>query len=185
MAKRIMRTFKLREVSNVDRPAQAGALALLLKRAEGKKADDLKKELAAPAAEIAEAMAKAWVDPSAGARSYADVLGTMLKDEQYYEEMRLIQPFINALDISIRSITGDSKLDKAAKQASLKDAVLTFMTDIWDKVPNGDAPGVMEGVLKAYDLCEPEPEVPDEIEKRLDILALGVRVEKMRRSLAG
>ena len=33
-ARRIMRTFKLREISCVDRPAQEGALALLIKREE-------------------------------------------------------------------------------------------------------------------------------------------------------
>lgn len=115
-----MLSFKLNEISAVDSPAQAHALMTIIKRN-----DD-------PALELA----KAWIDPADGARSFSSVVEENLKADEYWEALKEAMPLFNALDTALRSIAGDSKIDRSTKLSMMRDSIATFFVNIGEKIPD-------------------------------------------------
>lgn len=121
MAKRrIMREFTLHEISAVDRPAQEGAKAMIIKRA----------------GPLSDQVAKYFIDPANGAVSFETALRQSMESEAYYNAMRVIGSEIEALSTSLRSILGDSNLDYPSKQTMLRNAVEDFMAVARSKWPD-------------------------------------------------
>lgn len=120
MPRKIMESFKLNEISFVDRPAQEGARMTIMKRA---------------AETLSGALAKRYIDPADGAVSFGAVLQECLSSEMYNELSKEYSPAISALDTSLRSIAGDAALGTYEKQAMMRDSIENFMANVRTKYP--------------------------------------------------
>lgn len=110
-------SLKLNELSAVDRPAQPGALATIMKRAP-----DAEPSL------IALAVAK-YIGSDDGAHTFEEVLS-----ENKFSEA--IWPMTDALSQSIRSIVGDTSLDAASREAKITASVEEFLSAVRDIEPD-------------------------------------------------
>lgn len=109
--------LKLNELSSVDRPAQVGATAVIMKRA------DLVPPVRKGAASlIAVAVAK-YVGCDDGAHTFADVLS----ENEFSEE---IWPLVDAFTQAIRSIMGDTSIVAADRETMVADSVDQFLTAV-------------------------------------------------------
>lgn len=106
--------LKLGELSGVDRPAQIGARALIMKRAP----DDLP---AAPSV-LALAVAK-YVDDDDGAHTFDEVLAENEFDEKVW-------PMVSALSQSVRSIMGDKAVTGTDREAKIATTVDEFLSAV-------------------------------------------------------
>lgn len=125
MPKRIMRRFRIREISAVDNPAQEHARMAIMKRRT-----DRVPVLKSGQIEVIEPIIKRYITPSDGAVSFGEVLSERLKEDQYYEVMREISPLISSLDTSLCSIAGDANIDGDTKQIMMRETLEQFMTQI-------------------------------------------------------
>lgn len=128
MARRIMRQFVIGEISAVDMPAQEGAKAMIVKRADGDKKNMVDAGL----------VAKRYISSMDGAVSFGTVVREELKCEQYYEMLEEVSPLLNALDTSLRSIAGDGAYDAATKLTMARTTVEDFMTSLRAKWADAD-----------------------------------------------
>lgn len=124
--KKIMRRFKINEISAVDIPAQEGALAALTKRADEAKLTDL--------------MVKMYYEDVSTsdtnrAKPFTTLLEARLKEQKQSEAQNEIWPLISALDTSVRSIINDSSLEADAKQEMLGTTTEQFLSAIATKWP--------------------------------------------------
>jgi hypothetical protein len=104
----------LNELSSVDNPAQPGALAMIMKRAD---------PVDQPAGSgLARAIAK-YVSADSGAHSFQEVLA-----ENKFSEA--IWPFTDALSQSIRSIMGDGDLTAVERDRKITATVDEFLTAV-------------------------------------------------------
>lgn len=103
-------SLKLKELSSVDRPAQPGAKAVIMKR------DD------SPDRATIEAVAK-YVCAEDGAHSFTEVLA----ENKFSQE---IWPFTDALSQSIRSIVGDTSLTSADREGKINASVAQFLAAV-------------------------------------------------------
>lgn len=118
-------SLKLGELSSVDRPAQIGALATIMKRHDGP-APVIK---AAPSI-LALAVAK-YVDDEDGAHTFAEVLEANEFDEK-------IWPMTSALSQSIRSIMGDKDIKREDKETKVTQSVDEFLAAVRDLSPTAE-----------------------------------------------
>lgn len=109
-------SLKLNEISSVDNPAQPGAIASIVKRAEPG---------ATPPADpsiLARAVAK-YVGSDDGAHTFSEVLQANQFDEK-------IWPLVSALSQSIGSIMGDSALKGNEREAKVTASVDQFLASV-------------------------------------------------------
>ena len=120
--------LKLGELSSVDKPAQPGATAVILKRDESQPAPEPAQK-AAPSV-LALAVAK-YVETDAGAHTFDEVLQANVFDEK-------IWPMVSALSQSIRSIMADTKVKGADKEAKVTQSVDEFLAAVRDISPTAE-----------------------------------------------
>lgn len=118
----VMEEFRLNEISAVDRPAQVPAKAHIIKRDA--------------AGALVDTIAKRYIDPADGAIGFTDVLQECLNNERYYETVKELSPVLNSLDTALRSIAGAGEMDKAAKQAAMRDSIEEFMAVVREHLPD-------------------------------------------------
>lgn len=106
-------SLKLGEISSVDRPAQPGAIASIMKR-------DMTMPKDSPL--IAVAVAK-YVSEEDGAHTFSQVLQANEFDEK-------IWPMTSALSQAIRSIMGDRDLSSAEKEGKVTQSVAEFLSSV-------------------------------------------------------
>lgn len=104
-------SLKLQELSSVDRPAQPGALAMIMKR-------DGTPDRAEIMAEIAK-----YICADDGAHTFTETL----RENKFSEQ---IWPFTDALSQSIRSIVGDDALSAAERDSKVTVSVSEFLAAI-------------------------------------------------------
>ena len=120
--RRIMRRFRLNEISTVDIPAQEGALLTLTKRhSKGDK--------------LADGIIKQYVDPMDGAKTFAEILECFAEDKKYSEIMEVAWPKVRALDTSLRSIIADKSLEVGDKHTAMRSSVEGFLALIRQDMP--------------------------------------------------
>ena len=116
-------SLKLGELSSVDRPAQPGALATIMKR------DDTPRAPVAKASPSILAMAVAkYVSDEDGAHTFSEVLQANEFDEK-------IWPMTSALSQSIRSIMGDKDIKGPDKETKVTQSVDEFLAAVRDLSP--------------------------------------------------
>jgi hypothetical protein len=116
--------FKMAELSSVDSPAQPGALATILKRADPA---EVRK---GGASLLAMAVAK-YVDSEDGAHTFDEVLQANLFEEK-------IWPMTSALSQAIRSIMGDTTIKQADREAKVTQSVDEFLAAVRDLSPTAE-----------------------------------------------
>lgn len=109
--------LKLNELSSVDRPAQVGAKALILKRDEAGARQ-------AMLAEIAK-----YVGDDAGATTFEEVL----TENEFSQE---VWPMVDAFSQSIRSIVGDSDLSTADRESAIGESTNQFLDAVREIAPD-------------------------------------------------
>lgn len=120
--RRKMTDFVISEISAVDKPAQEDARVILMKR---KEPDDMIK--------IEESIAKRFIDPMEGAFTFSEALSEELKAQEFFEMEREFSPFLYSLDVSMRSIIGDTTVAPEAKLSMARAGVEEFMNILRDK----------------------------------------------------
>lgn len=126
MAKRILKDFRISEISAVDRPAQQGARMVLMKRV----IDFKKFKIEKSDHDLAEIIVKAWVDPAAGARSFSSIVQECVESEKYQDRLDEFWPYTNALNTSLNSILGDANLDDGTRMLGLRQSVEEFLSAV-------------------------------------------------------
>jgi hypothetical protein len=121
-------SLKLGELSSVDRPAQAGALATIMKRDDGTPPPAPVRKTGASL--LAMSVAK-YIDSDAGAHTFDEVLQANVFDEK-------IWPMTSALSQSIRSIMADKNLKPADKETKVTDSVDEFLTAVREISPSAE-----------------------------------------------
>lgn len=159
--------LKLGELSAVDRPAQPGALATIMKRD-----DDSPIDLATCA------IVAKYVSIDDGAHTFTEVLS----ENQFSEK---IWPFTDALSQSIRSIVGDKRLSGDDREAKINESVASFLSKVREISP--DVAKQLEGLVKKKD--GPMPKSNEQLEAELakangQIETLTARAEKAESDLA-
>ncbi len=139
--RRIMRSFKLNEISAVDIPAQQGALATLMKSATPRVRlnKPVEKIYTTEPRPIVQSIMKyygGWVDPANGAVSFSTVLDCYEQNDKYQRVVQETGPLVSALDTSIRSIIADKAVEVGAKQTLMRSAVEEFLAAIKGKWPD-------------------------------------------------
>lgn len=128
--KRIMREFKMDEISAVDSPAQKPARAAIMKRDDGAAID-----APAIAKGIAEAAAAILKGENMGARSFADVFAENEARSKMYEANEELWPLYSALQDSLSSIACDANLSPAGKLSAIEASVAQFTDAVRAKFP--------------------------------------------------
>lgn len=126
MAKRVLKDFRISEISAVDRPAQQGARMVLMKR----DIDFKKFKIEKSDRDLAELIVKAWVDPAAGARSFSSIVQECVETEEYQDRLDEFWPYTNALNTSLNSILGDANLDDGTRMLGLRQSVEEFLSAV-------------------------------------------------------
>ena len=119
--KRVMRDFMIKEISAVDRPAQGHARMTLMKR-DGDGDDKEFNKLT-----CVETLVKRYIDPSDGPISLEAVVAENKSEEDYWDRLRIVSPYINALETSLRSIAGAGDVSEEDKISSMRSSVESFM----------------------------------------------------------
>jgi hypothetical protein len=159
--------LKLGELSAVDRPAQPGALATIMKRDDGSPID------LATCAIVAK-----YVAIDDGAHTFTEVLS----ENQFSEK---IWPFTDALSQSIRSIVGDKRLSGDEREAKINESVASFLSKVREISP--EVAKQLEGLVKKKD--GPMPMTAEQLEAELakangQIETLTARAEKAEKDFA-
>jgi hypothetical protein len=140
-----LRQLKLSELSLVDSPANPEARVTLFKRAD-----------TAGDSSLSESIAKRYLDPSEGARSFGEVLQSEMEEAHYWRVQREVGPAIGALETAMRSIAGDGGLDSDNKQAMMRNSVEDFLASIRQRWPD-----VEMALAKAYQESDEDPNKGD------------------------
>lgn len=153
--------LELNELSAVDRPAQPGALAAIMKRDE--QGDERYVDL--------QLIAK-YVCEDDGAHSFTEVLA----ENEFSQK---IWPFTDALTQSIRSIIGDKRLSGDEREAKVVESVASFLSKVREISPQ--VAKQLEGLVKKKD--GPMPKSIEELTAELEkangqIETLTARAEK-------
>jgi hypothetical protein len=137
--KRVMRSFKLDEISAVDRPAQKPATAPIMKRDAGG-AD----QAAALLADLLADPALAKMDDG-GAKSFAEIVAEKEERRKAYAVAEKLWPLWDAVQESIRSIACDGNLTPAGKIAAVRGSIDQFADAV-----RGEFPELAEEIGKAF-----------------------------------
>ncbi len=136
-------SLKLDELSAVDRPAQPGALATIMKRADERDSVDL-------------ILLAKYVMDTDGAHSFAEVVA----ENEFSQK---IWPFTDALSQSIRSIVGDKRLIGDEREAKINESVASFLQRVREISP--EVAKQLEGLVNKKD--GPMPKSIQELETEL------------------
>lgn len=121
-------SFKMGELSAVDRPAQPGALATIRKRDDTIPAPRATATPSVVAIAVGKALVEKYVDEDDGAHSFDEVLQANNFDEK-------IWPMTSALSQSIRSIMGDTAVAMADRETKVTASVDQFLSAVRDLSP--------------------------------------------------
>jgi len=127
--RRIMRSFKMDEISAVTKPAQEPALATIMKRHD-------------PAADLAAILKAIGPDEADGAQSFSDLLAESEERQRQYEASEELWPLFCALQDSIRSIAADASLSTDGKLAAIQTSIDEFAATVRERFPD------MEGEIE-------------------------------------
>lgn len=133
MAKRIMRAFRIDEISGVDRPAQEHAKVVIQKR---------NADAPAPATE---ALAKGLYDVMSssgnppGARSFSDLIAATEECRRQSAVSQELWPYFDALTDSVRSIVADATMDEPGKINAIRQSIDQFTAAVVSAVPDAEA----------------------------------------------
>lgn len=158
MKKHVFTEFDLSEISAVDKPAQEGAMAAIIKR------DD---SLAG--------MIEKMIEPDEGAASFVDILADNERRKEYWETTEEFWPMLDALSESVRSIVADAQLSRDARRAMIATSVDDFLGAVLQKIPDA------EQTLRRF-LSEPATAKGEKPEKEDDDMA--DKPEDMQKELA-
>lgn len=192
MAKRIMRAFKIDEISGVDRPAQEHAKVTILKRnsAPTLDAERIAKDLYG-------VMSSSGNPP--GPRSFADLFAATEECRRQSEVSQELWPYFDALTDSIRSIVADGSSDEAGKINAIRQSIDQFTEAVTAAVPDAEAEieklftdpassGVFSAGSPGFTVSKGDSEMTD-LEKKVSDLTIQVadltkRAEKADADLA-
>lgn len=138
--KRIMREFKMDEISAVDSPAQKPARAVIMKRDDSAAID-----APAFAKGIATLAMAATKGENMGARSFADILAEHEERRKQYEANDKLWPLYSALQDSLGSIAGDANLSPAGKLSAIEASIEQFSAAV-----RAEFPEIAEEIGKAF-----------------------------------
>lgn len=133
MAKRIMRAFKIDEISGVDRPAQEHAKMVIMKRnaaAPKPATEQLAKDMYG-------IMSSSGNPP--GAKSFSDLIAATEECRRQSEVSQELWPYFDALSDSIRSIVADNTMDEPGKINAIRQSIDQFTTAVTAAVPDAEA----------------------------------------------
>lgn len=128
--KNVMLEFRIDEISAVDLPAQQGAEARIIKRADGEEQQMNKLDT--------EALAKRYIDPSDGAVPFSSVIVEEMRCQAYYEAIEDVCPVIYAMETSLKSIAGDASVPPETKMTMARNTVEDFMSVLRAMWSNAD-----------------------------------------------
>lgn len=127
--KRIMRAFKISEVSAVTVPAQEGALKAIIKvRDDGPDYEGLFKAYVESAA-----------NENMGPKSFSDLIAAQDQKEKRWEIDEELWPVFDALRASITSIACADGMDTAGKISQMQTSIEQFAAAIRDRFPAMEA----------------------------------------------
>lgn len=126
-----MRSFRIEELSLVDKPAQEGALATIIKRDSRSTVDAILKYYMGP-------VPVSGSIPDNRAKGFAELLRANMHDRAQAELAQNCWPLFGALDTSLRSIVGDPNLEDEKKLELMRDSTNQFLTAIRAKLPSID-----------------------------------------------
>jgi hypothetical protein len=141
--------LKLRELSSVDKPAQIGARALCMKRADDDHFD------AAIVAELAK-----YVCETDGAHSFSEVL----RENEFSQK---IWPCVDAFSQSIRSIVGDSSITGAEREGKIAQSTSEFLAAV--RAISPDAEKLLSETIRKEDNMADENKVAELTRKVEDL----------------
>ena len=170
--RRIMRGLQLDEISAVDRPAQEGAIATILKRVPSAAATSIVKYYN-------------YHETDEGAKPFSEVMSAMVEGEEQSEIMEVVGPAIYALEESLRSIAQDIDLTDTEKQSMMRTSAEEFLITVKEKWPEVEEE-INKLVAEEDDMTETKAELQkqiDELTEKLNTLAAtagaGEGVEKV------
>lgn len=156
--RKILHDFEITEISAVDRPAQAPALASITK-ALSEDVNALDEKLAEG---FTDYLFKMYIDPANGPVSFATAVSEDLKQREFYQEIDKIYPYLNALETSVRSIAGDATIDSDQRYTMVRNQVEGFMSVLKDRWVT------MDEALTLYADVSKEDTMPDKVEKNTE-----------------
>jgi hypothetical protein len=130
--KRIMRAFKIDEISGVDRPAQEHAKVTIMKR-NGAPMIDAEKI----AKDLYGVMSSSGNPP--GPRSFADLFAATEECRRQSEVSQELWPYFDALTDSLRSIVADATMDEPGKINAMRQSIDQFTAAVVSAVPDAEA----------------------------------------------
>lgn len=140
MPKKIL-DLSLDEVSEVDRPAQKGALARIMK------GEDAPRVVA---------IAKRYFDADEGAVSFVDRYRECMTEKLRHEAREVVYPALDALHQSMTSIVGDAGLTANEKQARAEQNAADFIQTLRSLLPEVQDE-LMQAVEKASNEAGDQP----------------------------
>lgn len=127
--KRIMRAFKMSEISAVTVPAQEGALKAIIKvRDDGPDYETLFK-----------AYLEASTGENAGPKSFSDLIAAQDAKEKRWEIDEELWPMFDALRESLSSIACSAGMDTAGKISQMQTSIEQFAAAIRERFPEMEA----------------------------------------------
>lgn len=132
--KRIMRAFKMNEISAVTIPAQAGALKAIIKRHDA--ADEIVE---------ADALMKSYVNATApeaddmAPKSFNDLIAEQDARQKRWEVDEEMWPLFDALRESLRSIACADGVDTAGKISQMQTSIEQFAAAVRERFPEMEA----------------------------------------------
>lgn len=175
MPRRIMRAFKLHEISCVDRPAQEGARMTIMKRAQPVVAATAIAKYVAP-------MMDSAMKP--GARTFEEVYRASEEQRRQWAANEKLWPLFSALEESLRSIAADGTVASEGKTTRIRESVDAFMEAVKRELPevqqelakllteNPATAGFFNAGKRAGDHVQrKENTMPDDVKKVADLEA--------------
>ena len=128
--KRIMREFRIDEISAVDKPAQKGARMTIMKR------DDTA---------TVEAITKYYYGEEAKSTSFVDALKVTENNKRMWEMREEMTPLLDALNRAVNSTLADTELTMDAKRSRIEESAAAFVDELRTRLPDME-----EEVAKAF-----------------------------------
>jgi hypothetical protein len=118
-------SLSLKELSAVDRPAQPGALAVIMKR---------RSDTTEHTAEIMK-----YLEGDEGAKTFRSLFADAEQRAKYWASQEALWPVMNSVNESINSIVANQGLSASEKEGLIRQSVEDFLSAIRDKMPEVEA----------------------------------------------